>query len=787
MPLFASLMAAGALSGALISPSKYFIIAAYALIILFAVFLFLKRDARFRIVALFAIAFAIGFALSGAKIRSINDSSLALMNGKIAGCEGFVSRSPETRKWGGLVDVNLENCGGGKARLSINTEDTDLLPGDRVRFRAKFYLPREYKNPGVFSWRDYLAVHGIGREGRVYGKMEKLGNESFILSYAEKIRQKIADAVAANMNPPELGVVLALANGDQSKIAPDLRDLFANTGLAHLIAISGMNVAYVAAFLYFILKFIFGFFPRLIVRVPSRILSSIVTLPAVWGYVLLTGSAISAVRAGIMLTVLLIGILIGRRQDLLSTLAVSVVVILLIFPLSVFDVSFQLSSVAVAGIILITPAFIKLMGGEGDRRTRRGRIVYWMRALIAVSFAAGIATLPVVAYHFKFISGIGFIANLIAVPMTGALLSPVVAAASLVSMFSAAASAVLWKASGLAASLFIGFTRVAAQIGEPLIMRLAPSIVEVAIFFVVIALVVFREKIRNKKLAFATAAAFIFLNVGCNIIMEKFDDNLIITVLDVGQGDSSVIRFPNGKVMMIDGGGIRGSEFDIGRNVVAPALWKMGIDRVDLIVLTHPHHDHYRGLSFIVGEFKPGIVFTNGLDAPPDESGGWDDFKKQVNLSGAKFANVGGDGIEMEEGGVAVKISKSPMPDDGDLNDTSMTIRLRHGSKKIIFTGDLSARGEARLIETGGDLSADFLKAGHHGSADASSNEFLHAVSPDIVAISAGERNQYGFPSKDALSRIEKTGAKILRTDQDGAITIESDGKNLEADTFVKR
>lgn len=786
MPLFASLMAAGALSGALISPPKYFIVAACALIFLIAVFLFSKRDARFKHAALFAMAFAMGFALAGAKICAISDSALDLMGGKVAGCEGIVARSPDVREWGGYADVNLVNCGGGRVRLSLSLEDTDLLPGDRLRFRAKFYLPREYKNPGVFSWRDYLAVHGIGREGKIYGKVERLRNENFILSSVEKMRRRIANSAAENINPPEFGVVLALANGDQSKIGPDVRAAFANTGLAHLIAISGMNVAYVAAFLYFISKFVFGFFPRLILRVPARVLSSFVTLPAVWGYVLLTGSAISAVRAGIMLTVFLIGILIGRRQDLLSTLAVSVAVILPVFPLSVFDVSFQLSIAAVAGIILIAPVFIGLMGGDGELRTRRGRIIYWMRALIAVSFAAGIVTMPIVAYHFKFISGIGFVANLIAVPMTGAFLSPVVAAASFVAVFSPSAAAFFWKAAGLGAGLFLEFTNLSARIGSPLIARWAPSIAEVAIFFAVIAVFVFWGRIRRRKLALAGIALIVCLHLGCSIVMGNPGGNLKITILDVGQGDSTVVRFPNGRVMLIDGGGIRGSEFDIGRNIVAPALWKMGVRRVDLIVLTHPHHDHYRGLSFVAEEFRPEIVFTNGLEAPPDEEGGWDDFKKSVNASGAKFAVVDDGGIEMEEGGAFVRISKSPMPADGGMNDTSMTIRLRHGSRKFLFTGDMSARGETRLVKVGDDLSADFLKAGHHGSADASSDEFLHAVRPGIVAISAGERNQYGFPSKDALSRIEKTGAKIFRTDQDGAITIESDGKNLKVNTFVK-
>lgn len=787
MPLFASLMAAGALSGALLSPSKFFILTACVLIFLSAVFLLSKHGTGRGLVLLSILALSAGFLLAGARIYAISNSLFSLADGKIKGCEGVVARSPDVREWGGYVDADISVCGSGRARLSIGPDGTDLLPGERVSFRAKFELPREYKNPGVFSWRDYLVVHGIGAQGRVYWKMERLGNENFIFSFIERQRRKVANSVSENIGQPEFGVVLALATGDQSQIGRGLRDVLASTGLSHLIAISGMNVAYVAAFLYFISKFIFGFFPWLILRVPARMLSAVITLPAVWCYVMFTGSAISAVRAGIMLTVFLIGLIIGRRQDLLSTLAVSVVAILIVLPLSVLDVSFQLSVTAVAGIILMAPLFIRFMGGEGDKTTRRGRILGWTRALVAASFAAGLVTMPVVAYHFKFISGIGFIANLVAVPLTGAILSPVVAAASLAAIIAPSASALLWKGAGLAAGLFLGFTDFSAQIGSPLVARWAPSITQVAICFAAITVLVFWGRIRRKRLVLAGIALMACLNIGCNIVIRSFDGSLRITILDVGQGDSTVIRFPNGRVMMIDGGGIRGSEFDIGKNVVAPSLWKMGIRRVDWIVLTHPHHDHYGGLSFVADAFRPEIVFTNGFDAPPDEGGGWDDFKKRVADSGAKFAIVGDDGIKIEEGGVQVQISKSPVPANGDMNDTSMTIRLLHGLRRFLFTGDLSEKGENLLVKTGADLSADFLKAGHHGSADASSEEFLRAVSPAIVAVSAGERNQYGFPSRKTISRMERAGVRILRTDLDGAITIESDGKNLEVGTFVRR
>ncbi|MFH0799710.1 MAG: DNA internalization-related competence protein ComEC/Rec2 [Pseudomonadota bacterium] len=761
-----------------------------------AVFLRSRPTQAASVAAVLLAVFFIGFALANAAAGRASDVSVPLGEKTLFTCDGKVGGVPQIKEWGASVDVDLISCGAagtadakarGTVRLSATAEDADLLPGERVRFTARFYAPREYHNPGGFSYRRYLMVHGVGAMGRTFGAMERQRGASRFFGWIEALRRQIADSAAANIDGPARGVVIALANGDQNAIDRKLRDAFANTGLAHLLAISGMNVGYVAAFIYLLSRIFFGRFSWLILRVPVKRLAAIVTLPSVWAYVLITGSPISAIRAAIMLTVFLAGELVGLRQDLLSTLGASVVAICAIMPLSILDVSFQLSVVAVAGIIIVTPWFMRRMGGEGDRSTRAGRCARWFRALVAVSAAAGVATAPLVAYHFKFVSGISLAANLVAVPLTGALLSPVVAVASVLVFPLPSAAAILWKFSGVAAALFIWFARETADIGEPLLLRWAPSAFDMSIAYAAIAAILFWRQFKHRRAAAILLVLLIAFDAGYPRLIPFFDRRLKITVLDVGQGDSSLVRFPDGRTMLIDGGGIEGSDFDIGRSVVAPALWRMGIHRIDWVLLTHPHYDHYQGLRSVAGLFRPEVLWTDGHDAPPGEGDSWGSLLSSLKAARVPLATVAEGETRMDVGGATLSLVRIPEMPGMPLNDASIVADIRFGSRRFLFMGDMSKDGERELMQMEPDLAATFLKVGHHGSALSSSTPFLQAVRPKIAAISVGSRNRYGMPSKSALARLHAAGSDIYRTDEDGAITMTTDGEDLRMETYIKR
>ena len=800
MPLCASLMAAGALSAAVARPFQgAAIFVALFLFLLAACAVLWRRTMPHALRALLFAGlcfYAAGFLFAHEFVRRAADVSVPVGGGARILCEGVVTSPPSKRSWGIQADVKLAGCATdergmrearGLVRLSIGDRLLSLSPGERIRFRARFSDAREMKNPGSFSYRSYLLAHGIGAVGSAYGSVEALGAPDSLRAAVEGRRLEIARQISDAVPPPARDIVIALANGDQSGIDPDVRESFADTGLAHLIAISGLNVGYVAAFVYLLSRLVFWFFPSILLRVPVRVLAAAVTIPALWLYVMFTGSALSAVRAGIMLTVFLAGAIAGRRQDLLSTLSVSVAVILFILPLSVLDLSFQLSVAAVLGIILVSPRLVSIAERRLPRDRPWGRALLWLWSLAAVSAAATLFTAPIIAYSFKFLTGISLVANIIAVPATGIVLSPVVAVASAVGLISSSAAAPLWWLAWHAADLFISFARLSSELGRPLILRFAPSLIEVALIYASIAAVLFRRRMPYGRAAALALVACIAFDSGYWHMRPIMAGDLTITVFDAGQGDSTLVRFPGGKTLLIDGGGIKGSSFDVGRNVIAPALWRMGIHSIDWMLLTHPHYDHYRGLGFLAAAFRPERVYANGLDAPAGESADWKGFLSQLDEAGVPLVSVADAELPPEIDGAALRVIAPSMPAGSDLNDSSLVVDISFGSRRFLFMGDTTREGERALISSGANLSASFLKVGHHGSADSTSMPFLDAVRPEVAAISAGEHNRYGVPAKATLDRLAAAGARVYRTDEDGAITVRSDGMELKVETFVKR
>lgn len=795
MPLLASAMAAGALSGACFLEIFSFIVAAAVLGggIVFAAWP--ARIARCaRIFALLAtVCFCVGAGLAFVSLARTKAIVPAADGHTRWQCEGEVQGPPKLRAWGAVADVRLLTCqtrgrtsaARGTVRLSMGRAASELMPGEHIRFAAVFSPAREFKNPGGFSYRRYLEIHGIGATGRVKGSFERQGGGDGIAAAIERLRRRIGADVAAGVSPPARGIVLALAIGEEGEIDPELREDFAETGLAHLLAISGLNVGYVAVLLFFLARALFGRFPVLVLRLPTQRAAAILTIPAVWGYVLLTGSALSAIRAAIMLSVALAGVIIGRRQDPPTTLAAAVIAVLLVLPLSALDLSFQLSVAAVAGMIIIAPRLMASLRGGSSREGRWRWMLHHATALLAVTLAATVATAPLIAYHFHFVSVVGLLANMIAVPLSGAVLTPPVAAATVASLVVPPLAPPLWTISGCAAQLLIWFAHVSAAVGGPGVIRWAPSVLEAILFAAALAVVVFWRRLPWRRAVAVGLAAIVIADAGVGGMMRLKRD-LVITVLDVGQGDATLVQFPDGRRLLIDGGGIKGSSFDVGKNIVAPALWRMGIHRLDWLLLSHPHYDHYRGLAYIAAHFSPELVWTNGLDAPPSEAGDWEAFTAALSAAGVPLVPIGS-GVRHDAGGATLEITSAAPSAPGEFNDTSLVADIRYSGRRFLFVGDLSHAGEQELVKRGGDLAAAFLKVGHHGSADASGKAFLKAVRPELAAISVGEHNRYGMPAGEVLQRLQESGARIVRTDLDGAITIESDGEAMTVETFVKR
>jgi competence protein ComEC len=273
-------------------------------------------------------------------------------------------------------------------------------------------------------------------------------------------------------------------------------------------------------------------------------------------------------------------------------------------------------------------------------------------------------------------------------------------------------------------------------------------------------------------------------------LRDSFQKDLRLTFIDVGHGDSILIEFPGGNKMLIDGGGLYEDRFDIGKNVIAPFLWKKKIQRIDTLVLTHPDPDHLKGLNFIASQFSIGQFWDNGFQTGSEP---YLQLKKTLYEKKVKTQSLHEETPPQIINGVEISILNPPVWNTAqrkgknllDLNNSSLVMKLRFKNVSILLAGDIGIEAEGQMLRKGFPLHAEILKIPHHGSSSSSSPPFLDKVNPTYAILSVGQRSIGRLPNPEVLERYERLGAKIFRTDRHGAITVVTDGDGVKVTPFI--
>lgn len=690
----------------------------------------------------------------------------------------------------------------GKIRLIIPA-NISIRYGDFIRFRSKIKQIHNFNNPGSFNYQRRLNRQGIYVSGFVANQAAIIvlrhNAASGVKLQLENFRLNLKQLIHAHAPSPQKEILEAMILGNAKGIPRDVRDAFAKTGTSHILAISGLHIGLVAAAGFFLFFSLLKLSEYLMLRFNIIKIATAAAIAPVIIYALVAGLGTTVLRATLMAAAFLAALLINRKRDLYNILCGVALMILVIAPESLFEISFQLSFSAVLALIYIVPKFSgwkpPLPSSAPDWLQKGiGRIYLFL----LVSTAATLGTLPIIVFYFNRVSTVTLIANLLAVPLLGMLALIPALAFILISLVSPTLAGALISISSFFAGLAVSIINRLAALSWSSFSFTQPNFAEIALFYICIFLLLELITPDDRKIKqgfparhplFARTALLVCVAlIGTDVVYlslkDRFSKDLQITAIDVGQGSATLLRLPRGVTMLVDGGGFHNNSFDMGQAVIAPFLYAQRIGKIDIVVLTHPHPDHLQGLIHIVNNFDVREVWTTGVKADDDLYRLWEksilEKKIPVRIFSAKNPpeNINGVDFKFLWPAAPPPQNKRDISYD-DTNDSSLVLKVTYGANSILFTGDISDRVESWLINSGTNLQSDLLFVPHHGSVQSSSADFLQAVACRYAIVSAGKNNVFRHPHPQVLDRYHFAGVDVFRTDQNGAIRINSDGKTI--------
>jgi competence protein ComEC len=644
----------------------------------------------------------------------------------------------------------------------------DLLrPGNTIALTGNYSRGREQRNPGEFDYAEMMREQGIGgvlhvkNTARVYildGRKDVVASLIFLLrkSIDERI-DKLFDAQSA-------GLAKGLLLGDKTEISDEMQTSFINAGVAHVLAVSGLNVFYVS----FIILLLLGRW-----SLTTRYIGSGIGILIFWA---MAGSSPPVLRAVLMAYMVTINVLANRDSSPLNTLFVSAGIILFYSPEDVFTPSFQLTFVGVLSLLVVYPAFKELAEEYLPD-------ILWLKKIVllfALTFAAQLGTIPVTNYYFGKMSITGLLANCIVVPAINVVMGAQIMAL-VMSTVSSSLGMLLGNGCNFMTLVVYKFVKFFGAESYSYVAVARFGMIGIAIYYSLLAAFLFylpRFKTLKSKLILIPLVVVALLVVQ-ETARSTFLHNgkLQVIAVDVGQGDASLIVFPNNKTMLIDAG-YAGPAYDNGERVLLPLLNYLGIKKIDYGVVSHFDADHYKGFATLMRSGRIANICISPCSGNEQEVARFVEYAK---LSDVRVLTPE-DTTWMMNDCVLHFFSGRTMPlvEYQTQNDKSLCVMLKYGEKKFFFTGDAQKEREEFLIQRfGSALDCDVLKVTHHGSRFGTMDPFIKTLSPDIATISVGINNIYHHPNKDVIERLRNNNTIVYRTDKEGAIILECDGGSI--------
>jgi competence protein ComEC len=753
-------------------------------------FLFKQHRKAIILFALCIIALFGGAACYQASQPSEDGSHIQFYNDQEVEIRGVINTAPEVRDKAThlrLSDIELKQDEGwqgvsGDALLFV-PRYPEYKYGDLLQAKGKLETPPQLDD---FDYEGYLERQGIYAT-IYYPEIEKLdtGRGFKPLEWVYSLRNSLSQKLAQVLPEPQASLAQGIVLGVRYNIPADVKADFVSTGTAHLLAISGLHLSIIAGILLSIGIWLFG---------KKRYIYIWLALGIIWLYALITGMHLPVVRGAIMASLFLAAELLGRQRTAITSLAFAAAIMVGINPQILWDASFQLSFLAMAGLIFLAPPLMNLGRRAVNKTIGEEGVGVSLASIttdsLGVTLAATIAVWPLVAHYFGIVSFAGPLATFLALPAMPGVIA-IGALAGLIGL----AFLPLAQAIGWLAWLFLSYLLLIVS-G---FASLPPSSIEVGsvdttvivVYYSALALAIWLisqrrwlSSVAAKSLEFISRLPkkwvippLLVMAILASVAAASMpDDRLRISFLDVGQGEAILVQKGSQQVLIDGGPSPQALTVALGDEM---PFW----DRtIELVALSHPHADHLTGLVEVLERYKVEQVLDTGLESELPIYDEWLRVieEKNINCTAAQA------GQEINLGdGVIISVlhpPTTPLTDTGsDINNNSLVLRLSTGRVSFLLTADIEWEAEFELIAQGAELSSTVLKVAHSGSASSTTPEFLAAVNPTVAVISVGEENPFGHPHNEVIDRLEqRLGAEnIFRTDEQETIEFITDGERL--------
>ena len=690
-----------------------------------------------------------------------------------------------------IVEAKYKNK---NLKFYISTKkDIELNYGDKIAFSGTYTKPEKQRNYKGFDYSQYikqLKVYGTIMCEKIQFIENNQGNGIFKIS--NQILERIVLRTKRVLNEETASILLGFILGNKTDIDEQTQDDFRNASMSHILAISGMHVAYVLLGINFIFKKLFG-------KRNTEIISIFILI----FYMFITNFSPSIVRAGIMGIILIFSKLIYRKNDIYNTISISLFLILIYNPFLIQNLGLLLSYGGVIGIVIFNKYILNILKNINVKnkiykykiRPQIGRYIDKIKEIISVSISVQLFILPLIISSLNTFNPYFLISNLILSFVIG----PVVILGFIFIILILINSSIAEIFSPL---IQIGITilKLISNIGKLPFSKIyvaTPTIFLISIYYLFLFVLFLCYNIYSIKnpsktqIRVKNLIALMKINLRKNgkkvrliiiIIILSFSviycipKKLKIHFIDVGQGDSSLIITPQKKTILIDGGGSSNSDFDVGKSTLIPYILDRGFTSIDIVIISHFDQDHVGAIFTLLQELRVGRVY---ISKQAENSENYEKFLKIISEKNIKVYEVmAGNKIHVEKNlYLDILWPTENLIFTNALNNNAMVFNLHYKKFSMLFTGDIEEASEKEILKLYSKnkdlLKANILKVAHHGSKTSSTSEFINVVNPKIAVIGVGKNNKFGHPNENVLERLKQLGCKVFRTDLGGEISIE--------------